>query len=179
MISKKLEQAINKQINAEIYSSYLYESMAAYYESINLKGFAHWMYVQALEEKTHAKRFFNYVCDRGGRVTLTSIAAPPVKWDSPTEPFGDAYKHEQKVTGLINNIANISIEEKDHLTTNMLQWFINEQVEEEASALDVYQKLKLLKGRGDGLFILDKDLAVRAIGPVAQVVLLTGSVPPA
>lgn len=179
MLSKKLEQAINKQINAEIYSSYLYESMAAYYESINLKGFAHWMYVQALEEKTHARRFFNYVNDRGGRITLMTIAAPPVKWKDPTEPFKDAYAHEQKVTALINNIVNISIAEKDHLTTNMLQWFVNEQVEEESSALDIYQKLKLLGGRGDGLFILDKDVGARVIGPIAQIVLLTGSVPPA
>ena len=148
------------QLNAELYSSYLYLSMAAYYESIDLTGFAHWMRVQAQEELFHATKFQEFINERSGRVTLGLIEGPPTEWDSPNGPFDQAYEHEQKVTGMINDLVNLSIEEKDHATNNFLQWFVKEQVEEEATANDVVQKLKLA-GTGSGLFMIDQDLSQR------------------
>ncbi|MCK5568134.1 MAG: ferritin, partial [Spirochaetes bacterium] len=134
MLSKKLESELNKQLNAELYSAYLYLSMAAYYESKNLKGFANWMNVQAQEEQVHGMKIYDYINGRGGRVQLAVIEAPPVEWSSVVDVFDNVYSHEQKVTGLINNLVNIATEEKDHATVNFLQWFVAEQVEEEASA---------------------------------------------
>jgi len=133
MISKKIEKALNKQINAELYSAYLYLSMVAYFESVNLPGFANWMKVQTQEELMHAMKIYDFVNERGGRVVLKAIEAPPTEWDSPLDAFEATYKHEQKVTGLINNLVNLAIEEKDHATSSFLQWFVNEQVEEESS----------------------------------------------
>jgi len=165
MISEKIKDAVNKQINAEIYSSYLYLSMSAYFESINLKGFANWMKAQAQEEMVHAIKFYDYINERSGRVLLTAIEAPPKQWDSPLDVFEFTYKHEQKVTGLINDLVNLAISEADHATTNFLQWFVAEQVEEEASADEVVQKLKLAGERGSGLFMLDRELGQRVFTP--------------
>ena len=167
MPGKKIEQALNSQINAELYSSYLYLSMKAYFESINLPGFANWMKVQVQEELMHAMKFFDFVNECRGRVTLKAIEQPPAEWKSPLNVFEETLKHEQKVTGLINNIMNIAIEEKNHATSNFLQWFVNEQVEEEASADKILQELKLLGSKSAGLFIMDKELGARVFTPPA------------
>jgi len=147
MIKEKIQDALNKQINAELYSSYLYLSMSAYFESINLKGCANWMRVQTQEELVHAMKFYDYLIERGGKVILSSIESPPTEWPSPLAIFEQAYQHEQKVTGLINGLVDLAIAEKDHATNNFLQWFVSEQVEEEASADEVAQKIKLMGGR--------------------------------
>ena len=161
MLNKKMQEAINSQINAEIYSSYLYLSMSAYFESISLSGFASWMRAQAQEEMVHAMKFYDYVNERGGRVILGSIEAPPLEWESAVAVFDATYQHEQKVTGLINDLVDLAIEEKDHATNNLLQWFVSEQVEEEASASGVLNKAKLTGDAPGGLFMLDRELGAR------------------
>ena len=161
MLNKRMEQAINSQINAEIYSSYLYLSMSAYFESISLSGFANWMRMQAQEEMVHAIKFYEYVNERGGRVILGPIEAPPSEWESPVAVFDATYQHEQKVTGLINDLVDLAIEENDHATNNLLQWFVSEQVEEEASASAVLNKAKLTGDAPGGLFMLDRELGAR------------------
>ncbi len=165
MISQKLEEAFNNQINAELYSSYLYLSMVAYFESTNLPGFGQWMRCQAQEEVTHAMKFFHFVHERGGRVKLTAIDGPPTEWASPLAAFEAAYAHEQKVSGMINDLVDLAIEERDHAANNFLQWFVSEQVEEEASADEVVNKIKLAGDRGGGLFMLDRELGSRVFTP--------------
>lgn len=167
MIKENIQNELNKQINAEMYSAYLYLSMSAFFESIDLKGFANWLQVQAQEEMTHAMKFYNYVFERGGRVILSAIDAPPKQWASPLEVFEHTLQHEQKVTGLINSLVDLSADEKDHATYNFLQWFVAEQVEEESSANEMVQKLKLVAGEKGGLFMLDKDLGQRVFTPPA------------
>jgi ferritin len=161
MLSKKMLGALNAQINAELYSSYLYLSMAAWFESENLKGFAHWMRVQAQEEHGHAMKFYGYIHDRMGRVTLGVIQAPPASWSAASAAFADTCKHEAKVTGLINALADQACAEKDHATANFLQWFVSEQVEEEAVANDILSKLKAIKDSTNGLFMIDHQLVKR------------------
>lgn len=161
MISDNMKDAFNKQINAELYSSYLYLSMSAYFESINLPGFANWMRCQAQEELVHAMKFYNFMNDRGSRVSLAAIDGPPVKWESPLHAFQDAYAHEQKVTALINNLVDLATAGKDHASTSFLQWFVNEQVEEESSADKVVQQLHLAGENGSGLFMIDRELGTR------------------
>lgn len=165
MIKEKIREALNQQLNAELYSSYLYLSMAAYFESINLKGFANWMRVQTQEELVHAMKFYDFIIERGGKVVLSSIEGPPTEWASPLAVFEHAYEHEQKVTGLINNLVDLSTAEQDHATSNFLQWFVAEQVEEEASADEVVQKIKLMGDASGGLFMLDRELAQRVFTP--------------
>lgn len=167
MIKEKIREALNQQLNAELYSSYLYLSMAAYFESINLKGFANWMRVQTQEELVHAMKFYDFIIERGGKSILSSIEGPPTEWASPLAVFEHAYEHEQKVTGLINNLVDLSTAEQDHATTNFLQWFVAEQVEEEASADEVVQKIKLMGDASGGLFMLDRELAQRVFTPPA------------
>ena len=167
MIKEKIREALNQQLNAELYSSYLYLSMAAYFESINLKGFANWMRVQTQEELVHAMKFYDFIIERGGKVVLSSIEGPRTEWPSPLAVFEHAYEHEQKVTGLINNLVDLSTAEQDHATTNFLQWFVAEQVEEEASADEVVQKIKLMGDASGGLFMLDRELAQRVFTPPA------------
>jgi ferritin len=169
MIKEKIQDALNKQLNAELYSSYLYLSMAAYFESIRLKGFANWMRVQAQEELLHSMKFYDYIQERGGRVILASIDEPQTQWDSPLAAFKHVYQHEQKVTGLINNLVTLALSEADHATHNFLQWFVAEQVEEEASADEIVQKLGLLGEERSGLFMLDKELGQRVFTPPAPV----------
>jgi len=164
MIKKNIEQALNDQINKEMYSSYIYLSMSAHFESIDLSGFAHWMKVQALEELVHAMKIFNYVNERGGRVVLETIDKPQHSWDSPLAVFQHVYEHEQFVTSLINKLVDLAIKERDHATNQFLQWFVEEQVEEEDTANGVVQKLKLVQD-GGGLFMLDKELGVRLFTP--------------
>lgn len=161
MLSQKMEDAINKQVNAELYSGYLYLSMSAYYQSINLPGFANWLYVQMQEEQAHAQILYNHIIDRGGKVTLLPIDGPQVDWASPNAPFEDAYMHETKVTAMINNLVAIAAEEKDFASNAMLQWFVTEQVEEEKNPYDIIQKLKLMGSAPGGLYLIDKELAMR------------------
>ncbi|MCP4679792.1 MAG: ferritin [Deltaproteobacteria bacterium] len=161
MLNKKIEEAINNQINAEIYSSYMYYSMAAYFESISLKGFSHWMRVQALEELTHVQKFATFINDRGGRVLMAQVDGPPTEWESPMAAFVAVYEHEVKVTGLINKLMDLALEESDHATVNFMQWFVGEQVEEEASADEVVQRLRLVDKTEGGLFLLDQELDKR------------------
>jgi ferritin len=161
MISKKMEEAINRQINAEIYSSGLYYAMAAHFESLSLKGFAKWLRIQALEELTHVHKFFMYVHDRGGKVVLGAVEAPPSDWDTPLKAFEQVYEHEVKVTSLINKLMDLAQAESDHATQNFLQWFIAEQVEEEASADEAVQQLRLVDKTEGGLFLLDQEMGKR------------------
>ena len=165
MLSKKMEEALNEQVNAELYSAYLYLSMEAYFESVNLPGFANWMRAQTQEELVHAMKIYDFVNERGGRVILKQIEAPQAEWDSPLAAFEAAYKHEQKVTGLINELVNLAIEEKDDATNSFLQWFVTEQAEEESSSNEVVQKLKTAGGAPDGQFLIDRELGQRVFTP--------------
>jgi len=160
-MKESVEKALNNQINAELQSAYLYLSMSAYFESINLKGFANWMRIQAQEEVGHAMRFFKFIFDRNGKVKLLSIDEPEGSWKSPLDAFENVYSHEQKVTGLINGLVDLAKKENDHATENFLQWFIGEQVEEEASALEIVEKLRFIKDSANGLLRLDSELAKR------------------
>ena len=161
MLSDKMEAAINQQINAEMYSSYLYLSMATYFESISLGGFSNWMRQQAQEEMFHGMKMFDFVCERGGRVTLKAIDEPPSEWSSVLDVMENVLAHEQKVTGLINDLVNLALDERDHATNIFLQWFVSEQVEEEDTAGGLVDKLKLIGGDANGLFMLDTELATR------------------
>jgi ferritin len=161
MLKENIQEAINEQINAELYSAYLYYSMAAYFESISLKGFSHWMRVQALEEMTHVHKLFSYVNDRGGRVLVRPIGAPPTEWDSPLAVFEETYAHEVQVTALINKLMDFAVAESDHASCQFLQWFVAEQVEEEASVDEIVQKLKLVDKSEGGLFLLDQEMDKR------------------
>jgi len=165
MISKKIKDAINKQINAEIYSAYLYGSMASYFDATNLSGFSNWMRVQVQEELSHAVKFYDYLNSRGGRVILTAIAAPTTQWKSPLAVFEEVAKHEQEVTKLINDLTDLSVQEKDHMTRELLQWFISEQVEEESNADKMVQDLKRVGDNGHGLLMLDREAATRVYTP--------------
>jgi ferritin len=168
MISKNIEKALNEQINAEMYSAYLYLSMESYFMSLNLNGFANWMRVQVQEELTHAMKIFDFVNERGGRTMLKSIAAPQAEWKSPLAVFEATYKHEQKVTGLINELVNLAVKEKDHATNVFLQWFVSEQVEEESSAQKIAQQLKMLEKTPAGILMLDRELGQRVFKPSAS-----------
>ena len=161
MLSDRMEKALNGQVNAELYSSYLYLSMNAYFKSVNLDGFANWMYAQAQEELMHAMKLYDFINQRGGRTLLAAIEAPPDQWDSPLSVFEDTLKHEKKVTGLINGLVDIAMEERDHATQIFLQWFVTEQIEEEESVGNVLEQLKLLGDAKQGLFMMDRELATR------------------
>jgi ferritin len=167
MLTEKMETSLNSQLNAELYSGYLYLSMNAYFKNLNLDGFANWMYAQALEELMHGMKFYAFINQRGGRVKLAEIAAPPVEWGSPLEVFEETLKHEQKVTGLINNLVEIALEERDHATQIFLQWFVTEQVEEEENVGGVLEQLKLLGEAQGGLFMIDRELAKRQMPAAA------------
>ena len=167
MISKKMEKALNGQVNAELYSAYLYLSMESYFKSLNLNGSASWMRVQTQEEVMHAMKIYEFINERGGKVTLKTIEGPLTKWDSPLAVFEAVYVHEQKVTGLINDLVDLAIKEKDHATNTFLQWFVNEQVEEESSADEVVQQLKMMENAPGGMFMLDRELGQRVFTPPA------------
>jgi ferritin len=144
MISEKIVKALNDQVAAEMYSHYLYLAMAAYFHDENLPGFGSWMKIQAAEEMSHAMKIYDHIIERGGRVALQKIDAPPAKWDSPLAAFENAYKHECEISSKINNIVDLAIAEKDHATNVFLHWFVDEQVEEEANALEIVNHMKLL-----------------------------------
>ena len=167
MISEKMQQAINEQINAELHSAYLYLSMAAYFQNENLPGFAGWMTAQAQEEMVHAMKFFRFLCERGGRVLLEAIAAPQRQWDSPAAAFEAALAHERYITGRINDLLALARSENDPASEIFLQWYVTEQVEEEASAESVVSRLKLTAGAPGGLFMLDRELGQRTFTPPA------------
>ena len=165
MINKKMVQALNGQLNAEYYSSYLYLSMAAFFAQMDLPGFANWMRVQVQEEEFHALKLYDYIIERGGKVVLQAIQAPPHDWNTPLEVFQATLAHEQKVTGLINNLVYLARDEKDNATEIFLQWYVQEQVEEEDNVGAVLGQLKLVKDSPQALFMLDKDLAQRVFTP--------------
>jgi ferritin len=160
MLSDKLQDALNGQLNAEYYSSYLYLSMAAYFDSRNLSGSAHWMRVQAQEELGHALKFYGHIVDRRGRVTLSAIQAPPTEWKSPLAAFQDAFKHEQKVTAMIADLVKKADADKDAAAGIFLQWFVTEQVEEEKQTDEVVQMLKMV-GDSAQILMLDAQLGKR------------------
>lgn len=162
MLSKEIEKALNEHINAELWSAYLYLSASAYFESLSLGGFARWMKLQADEEVEHAMRIFDFVNERGGRVKLMPLEEVPQEWDSPLEVFEEAYEHEQKITGLINDLVELADKENDHATYSMLQWFVDEQVEEEDSVDEIVERLRLIGENSNGLIALDSKLAQRA-----------------
>ena len=165
MLNEKMEAALNEQINWELYSAYLYKSMAAYYRSINLPGFANWMEVQVLEELVHGEKLYTLLNERGGRAQLIAIEAPPAEWSGPAQPFEDAYGHETKVTARISKLVDLAIKHGDHATNSYLQWFVNEQVEEEASTDAVVRQLELMGEAPGGLFMIDQQLAQRVFVP--------------
>ena len=167
MLKPKIQDAFNQQINAELFSSYLYLSMSAYFESRNLKGMANWMRIQAQEENLHALKFFDFIHERGGQAVLTQIDAPQVEWNSPAAAFEAAHQHECKISGLINGLVDLALSEKDHAANAFLQWFVTEQVEEEATVHEISEQLKLAGDQGGILFMLDRELGRRA-APVAQ-----------
>jgi len=167
MISSKMENAFNDQVAAEFYSAHLYLSMASYLESIDLPGFANWMRVQYQEEVSHGMKIFEYVIERDGRAIVKPFDGPPAEWKSALDVFQSAYQHEQKVTALINNLMDIALAEKDHAAQIFLQWFVNEQVEEEASAKAITQQLKMLGESKGGLFQIDRELGRRTFKPPA------------
>lgn len=161
MIGKKMQGALNEQIKEELGSAYIYLSMAAYFHSKGLDGMAHWMHVQTQEEMMHAMRFFDHVVGRDGRAELLALEQPKTDWSSPLEAFQDAYKHEQYITGRINDLVKIAAEENDNAAAIMLQWFVTEQVEEEASTSKVVQMLEMIGDSGHGLIMLDRELGAR------------------
>jgi ferritin len=160
-IKDKMTKAINKQINAELYSSYLYLAMAAHFEAKNWLGFAHWMEAQAKEENAHAMKFYKYVLERGGEIELDDIKAADTGWKTPLEVFEEVHEHELKVTVLINDLLKLARQEGDTATESLLKWFIDEQVEEETNAKQIIDKLKLIKDSANGLFMLDHELGER------------------
>lgn len=162
MIGKAVQDAINAQIAHEFYASYLYLAMSAYFETINLPGFARWMRAQSEEEREHAMKFFDYLNDRGGSVELGAIAQPPGEFQSPLDVFQQALEHERKVTGLIHRLYELALKESDYATQAHLQWFITEQVEEEKNASQVIEQIKMTGGQPGALFVLDRELGARA-----------------
>jgi len=166
MISKRLEAELNNQLNAELYSAYLYLSMSAYLSIKNLSGFSHWMKMQFEEEQAHAMKIFQYILDRGGNVELLDIKSPKKDWKDILDIFHTVVNHEAHVTKMINNLVNIALEEKDHATVAMLQWYVSEQVEEESTVNDIYDQLKLIEGKGAGLFMLDREAKQRTATPI-------------
>lgn len=157
----KVETALNEQIHAEFYSFYLYLSVAAYFKTQHLDGFAHWMRAQAQEEYAHAMKLYDYLIDRGGDVKLLSIDSPPAEWDSPSEAFNAALKHEIHISDRIDDLVNLATAENDHATTVVLHWFVNEQIEEVATADTLYHQVKMLEDSPHGLLMLDRELAQR------------------
>jgi len=160
-LEDKMLNALNEQINKEIFSAYLYYSMAAYFDSLNLEGFANWMKVQAKEELTHAQKLYDYIYDKGGVVELDSIDKPKKEWESPLEAFKDAYEHELSVTQSIDKLVDLAKELNDHATQNFLQWFVNEQIEEEANTKKIVDTLQMIGESKTALFMFNGQLGSR------------------
>lgn len=160
-LSQKMQESLNRQINNELFSSYLYISMSAYFSDQNLHGFAHWVKTQAKEELEHAMKIFDYVNSRGGKVVLLEIEKPASEWSSPSAAFENILKHEQEITELINGLVSVAESEKDKATQIFLDWFITEQVEEEAVVEEILYKIKLVGNSNQGLLMLDHELSQR------------------
>ena len=167
MLSERMTEALNKQVNREIYSAYLYLSMSADSTFKGLKGFANWFMVQYQEEMTHAMKIYDYINNQGGQVKLMAVEQPPMEFGSPLEIFEKTLEHEKFVTKCINDLVNLAIDQKDHATKIFLQWFITEQIEEETNDNDIIATLKLVGKEGNGLFMIDKELATRVFVPPA------------
>ncbi len=168
MLNKTIQDAMNEQIKNELYSAYLYLSMSAYCESINLAGFAHWMRVQAQEEVGHAVKFYGFIHDRGGRVVLQAIDQPPVEFQSPLDVFEKTLEHEQKVTAMIHDLYTLAVQEKDYASQIFLQWFVTEQVEEEDNASQIVETLEMIGDNRQSLLMLDRELSGRAVPQAGQ-----------
>ena len=164
MVSKKMIDALNNHMNEEFYSSYLYLAMAAHFEDKNLNGFAHWFKLQSQEEYGHAMKFYGYINQVRGKVNLKAIKAPKSSWKSIMEAFKQTFDHEKHITGLINKLVGQAMQEKDYATNNFLQWFVNEQVEEEATVEEIINKLEMVGDAKSGLFMLDRELGARSAG---------------
>jgi ferritin len=164
MLKKSIEKAFNEQINAEIYSAYLYLSMSAWCEKNNLPGFGHWMRVQYREEMEHAMKFYRYIVECGGQVKLAAINGPETEWKDIAAVFAQTLKHEQYVTKLIHTLVELAAKEKDYAAGQFLPWFVGEQVEEESHAEQIIAKLEMIGKQGPALYMLDKEMAARAAG---------------
>ncbi|MBN1963474.1 MAG: ferritin [Anaerolineae bacterium] len=167
MLSKKMLTALNDQVNAELHSAYIYLSMAAYFAEENLPGMAAWMTLQESEERVHAMKFYHYIIERRGRVTLQAVEAPPATWDSPLAAFEAALEHEQYISGRIHTLVKLAKEEGDYPTESFLKWFVDEQVEEEDNVGSVVDDLKRAEGYPPALFMLDRELGARQAEPAA------------
>lgn len=161
MISNKMQEAMNDQIQAELYSAYLYQAMSVYCEAQNLKGFAHWLKAQHHEETSHANKLIEHLLDRGGKVQLKALEAPPADFGAPASVFEQVLAHEKHVTECIHKLYEVALAEKDYAAQILLQWFITEQVEEEATASAILEKLKMIPEKSGGLFYIDKELGKR------------------
>lgn len=168
MMNAKIQDAFNEQLNAELYSGYLYLSMAAYFDAENLAGMANWMRVQAQEELNHAMKFFDFLNGRDGRVVLRQIDAPKTQWQSPLNAFQDALAHEEKITASINHLVDLSLEDKDHASNTFLQWFVTEQIEEESSVKSIVDKLKMVGDNPVATYMVDGQLGQRAAPTAAD-----------
>ena len=167
MLTNTVQKALNEQINEEAYSSYLYLAMAAYFEDLNLRGFAHWMRQQANEETVHEMKFYDFIIERRGRVELAGLKTPPKEWKSPLDAFEASLQHEQHITACINALVDLSLKESDHATNSFLKWFVDEQVEEESNVDTVIEDLRRVEGNPSGLFLLDRELSQRMSGTAA------------
>jgi ferritin len=161
MLSKTIAEALNKQMNNEFFNARIYLSMATYFYSINFDGAAHWMEKQAEEETEHAMRLYEYLNEHGERIIIESLPAPPTEWASPLAAYEDAYKHECEITAVFNQLTELAQKEKDYATQIALQWFVTEQVEEEASMDSVVQKFKMAGNSRGALMMIDRKLAER------------------
>jgi ferritin len=170
MLKEKVLKALNEQVNAEQYSALLYLSMSAWFEDKGLPGFANWMYVQYQEELTHANKIFKYIVERSGKAEVKAIKQMPADFESVLEVVEKTLEHEQHVSKLINNLVDVASEERDHATQSFLQWFVDEQVEEEANVTEILDSLKLIEGegKGNGLFMLDRELRQRTFVDTTQ-----------
>lgn len=173
MLNERIEKALNEQINAEMWSAYLYLSMAAYCHKTGQPGMAKWFEVQFKEEQDHAKILFNYIVQRNGVVSLKPIDAVPTEWKSTLDVFESTLAHEQKVTSLINNLFAVTTQENDYATQSMLKWFVDEQVEEEENAQNIIDNLKMIKDNGYGIYMLDKELGARTYTEAAPLAIST------
>ena len=168
MISKKMNEVFNGQVNAELYSSYLYLSMSTWFSEKSLSGFAGWMRAQAQEELFHSVKIIDYILERGGTVQLDTIEKPEGDWSSPLEVIQETADHEAKVTGLVNDLVDVALEERDHAANIFLQWFVAEQVEEESTVGEVVEKLKMIGGVSAGMFHMDMEMGKRVFTPPAE-----------
>ena len=161
MLKDKLQKALNKQLNEELYSSYAYLSMSAHFSALNLDGMAHWLRLQSQEEYGHGMKIYEYILQRNGRVSLAQISAPAESWKTLIDLFEEVMAHEQKVSASIDSIVELTLQEKDYATNNFLQWFISEQVEEEATSQFILDRAKLVGDNRNGIFLLDREMAQR------------------